>query len=138
MSDPNPGQTPYDGSMDLSRLPHPVYPGHALVLALYAIRAFPSARFALATCKDHHFSELVGSILVPGAGDGAYAADHLLRKIRETPAKLEEHLEWAREEWVRRVGPGTGNHEKSYEPGVQQAKELEELFRAAVSNWDWT
>lgn len=123
--------------MDLSNLPHPEYPGHALLVALYIMRAYPSAKLALAE-TTHGWPDCVGCIDVPGAGDGAYAGSRLIRKIQKEPAALDAHITWSREEWKGRVGPKTGNHEYSYEPGQLQADSLEELFRAAVAHWDWS
>lgn len=120
----------------MERLPHPVYPGHPLVLALYAMREYPSAREALAP-TEHGWPELVGNSAIPGAGDGAYAAASLLRAIWENRVPIQTAHAVAHGQWTRMVGPGTGNHEKAYEPGVEQAKELRELFEETARNWDW-
>ncbi len=117
-----------------------VYPGHALVVAMYIMRSFKNASSALASIPDLHFPECVGSSEVHGAGDGAYAGAKVIRQLQQDHSKagILQSILWSQEEWCRRVGPKTGNHEDHFEPGKEQAERLENLFRTMVYQWDWT
>lgn len=121
----------------MERLPHPVYPGHPLVLALYAMREYPSARAALAP-TEHGWPALVGNSAIPGAGDGAHAAARLLRQMWENRVPHQTAHQVAHGMWTGMVGPRSGNHEDAYEPGVKQAEELHDLFVETARNWDWS
>ena len=115
----------------------PVYPGHAMVLALQAIGAFNSAQEALAESTPG-CPALVSSSAVEGAGDGAYAASHLIRKIWTGQLDRGAAVRWAHGEWVDRVGPGAGNHEDQFIPGLEQAAQLQQVFLSACLQWDWS
>ena len=41
----------------------------------------------------------------------------------------------AEDMWKRSVGPGTGNHEKSYVPGMNQAKRFQSAFLQKSQEW---
>jgi len=120
----------------MERLPHAVYPGHPLVVALYAMREYPSAREALAR-TEHGWPEMVGNSAIPGAGDGAHAGARLLRGIWENRVPIQTAHQVAHGIWAAMVGPGSGNHEAKYEPGLKQAEELRELFEETAREWDW-
>lgn len=114
---------------------HPVYPGHAAVLALQAMRAFGSAREALAT-TPHGCCALVGSAEVSGAGDSAQAAAKLIRKIWQGELNSITGFTWAQGDWVCRVGPG--NHPEQQGEGLAQATDLRSAFVAACRDWNWS
>lgn len=112
---------------------HAVYPGHALVVAYVIMHVFPDVDSALEDTK-HGWSAAVGNGTVPGAGDGAYAGAAVIEMLRQghTP---EEAAEWAQEEWRRRVGPGSGNHERMFQPGVEQAERFIDKFVSKARTW---
>lgn len=120
-----------------------VYPGHGIVVALFIMRAFPCASAALQK-SEHGWPECVGASDVPGAGDGAYAGADLIRRLQaaiknpDSVDTIDSCIALALSEWRRRVGPGTGNHEDQYTPGVAQAEQLLPLFRQSVDSWDWS
>jgi len=113
---------------------HYVYPGHALVVAYVIMHVFEDAEAALAPSPHGTWCQAVGHHTVPGAGDGAHAGALAIAKLRDGSSPREV-VQWARQEWRRRVGPGTGNHEETYEPGQRQADEFEARFLEKVRVW---
>jgi hypothetical protein len=110
-----------------------VYPGHPLVVAWVIMNVYDTPDEALAMTK-HGWCEAVGSNDIPGAGDGAGNGARVCRKIRDGMSG-EDAADLAEELWTRMVGPGTGNHEKYYEPGREQAAAFRERFVEKAETW---
>jgi len=113
---------------------NPVYPGHAVTVAYFIVHAFDTCHEALGITK-HQYSRAVGSMNVPGAGDGAQAGDSLLRKLAGG-IPFDDAMEWARQEWARRCSQyeGTPNWEKHH-LGQAQADEIEPQLRKLEAWW---
>lgn len=112
---------------------HPVYPGHALAVALCIMHAFETPADALAK-SEHGWPEALSCSDIPGAGDGAYAGVGFIRRLLDGQ-HIDTVVEWSREEWRRRVGPQTSNCVGAFGPGQEQADALEPKVRARAEAW---
>lgn len=110
---------------------HAVYPGHALTLAVHALHHFASLDDALAP-QSTGWPRMVGSVAVPGAGDGAHEAARLLENLRGgiTAADLATDAD---EEWRRRLGGQSPAFADKLLPGLEQAASMRDLFYALAS-----
>lgn len=122
--------------MSVDNLPRPVYPGHGMMVALYAMILYEGAKEALKPTSCNPYS-ILGNSMIPGSGDGAYAGVDVIGKVAKGEMSVIEALEWADENWKHRVGPGSGNQEDRYEDGQKQAQEMREVFLYVASHWDW-
>lgn len=108
-----------------------VYPVHPLVAATYALVAFETFEAALEP-TEHGYSALVASSRVPGSGDAAYAADRVLRRIRDGD-EVDEVLAFADDYWRRATRNGYADRTGD---GLEQAHAMEALFRElAMEAW---
>jgi hypothetical protein len=112
-----------------------VYPGQPLLLALFILKLYPKASDAFQP-TSHGWPHAVGNSSVPGSGDMVHNAVDVLR-FHQTNRNAEQTIAHAHELWKRSVGPGSTNHPSSYEPGLLQAKALEQEFTTLLNNWNW-
>lgn len=121
-----------------------IYPGHPLVVAYCVLKVFPSAKAALApsfdkeTSRPHGWSAMIGCGSIPGSGDAAYNGERVLAAIWTGRMIIEQAIVYADELWRSSVGPGSGNHELSYEPGLAEAQQYKAEFRTLAAAWDWS
>jgi hypothetical protein len=114
-----------------------VYPGHPLVVAIFAMKWFNKCSDALKP-NESGFSSLSAHGGVPGSGCACSNCCCMFRKIQSGELKLEDVPTWADDCWKRFVGPGTGNLESEYQPGLEQAAKCKETFLEAARRWDWS
>jgi len=104
-------------------------------MACYAMMSFNSAEKALES-TDEGWAALVGSADVPGAGDCAYAAADVLRKIAQG-CEVDEAIGWADGWWERCITGQSPSYDDVLQPGLNQAIAMKPKFRELVAAWDW-
>lgn len=110
------------------------YPGHPTAIALVIMEKYASFAEAMHKKEGAQYPNALGDSDIPGAGGNVYSATDLLQVlVKEGP---EAALEWGDQAWLRCTGPGTGNIEKSYEPGQQQVDDIKLRFLEKARQWD--
>jgi hypothetical protein len=110
-----------------------VYPGHALVIAICIMEKYPSLEEALKPCVSKHTGEphgypnALGDQDIPGAGSCVYLALDVLKM-----EDIEKAIEFANTLWKGECSDG---YKDRYNTGVEQAKELEPVFRELRTRW---
>lgn len=123
-----------------------VYPTQEIVSAAHILLEYDSPEEANLDAltfdgESHGFRSAEGNSNIPGAGGQATKAVEALLRFRDH-GSIDQVIEDLHASWKRTVGPGTGNHENAYEPGMEKAKLLEPAFRKALAAWfnlsDWS
>ena len=111
-----------------------VYPGHPNAIALIIMEKYPSYEAALDKPEDKQSAAALRDGDIPGAGGNVYSALDVLEKlVKDGP---EAAFEAGNKMWARMVGPGSGNHEKSFEEGQKQVDAIARRFLDKASSWD--
>lgn len=105
----------------------PVYPGHPVALACYALIE-PGAVDTVLTRAGPGGGAALVIKTVAGAHDALQATGALLGRIQrgESP---EAALKWADEWWARCIRQHHPAFDRRLEPGIEQARSMEPLFR---------
>ncbi len=109
------------------------YPGHALVIACCIMDKYPSLAEARKPCinkktgEKHGFPEALGDNDIPGAGGCVYCALDVL-EIED----IDKAIERANYYWQGECGEAYASR---YDDGMNEAKELEPLFREMRAKW---
>jgi hypothetical protein len=108
----------------------PVYPGHPIALACYALIAAPTIAEALVPAGPTAVT-LVSAKTVMGAQDAIQAAASMLGRLQrgESP---DAAVKWSNEWWARCIRQHKPAFDKRLEPGLEQARQMEPLFRELV------
>lgn len=108
----------------------PLYPGHGVPLAILAMTIFADAKEALARTK-YGCPALHEHPLIPGSGDGVYAASTIIRKLSQGQSP-QECVSWANREWTHRCGLDPRPQDQSVQ---DQADRLTPLFLEKARTW---
>jgi hypothetical protein len=109
----------------------PVYPGHPVSLACYAL---VSARVIadVLVPGGPGGSSVVTSKAVTGAQDALQATGAMLARLQRGES-LDAAVKWSNEWWGRCIRSHRPAFDKRLEPGLEQAARMEPLFRELVS-----
>ncbi|HEU4649650.1 MAG TPA: hypothetical protein VFS33_11360 [Gemmatimonadales bacterium] len=109
----------------------PVYPGHPVALACYALVGVPTLDAALVPTGPNSVT-LVSAKTVVGAVDALQATATMLGKLQRGET-VEGALKWANDWWARCIRSHQPAFDKRLVPGQEQAKRMEELFAELVT-----
>jgi hypothetical protein len=105
----------------------PVYPGHPVTLACYALISAPTIAEALVPAGPTAVT-LVSAKSVMGAQDAIQAAAAMLGRLQRGES-IDAALKWSNEWWARCIRQHKPAFDKRLEPGLEQAQRMEPLFR---------
>jgi hypothetical protein len=109
----------------------PVYPGHPVALACYALVGVPTLDAALVPTGPNSVT-LVSAKTVVGAADALEATASMLGKLQRGET-VEAALKWANDWWARCIRSHQPAFDKRLAPGQEQAKRMEGLFAELVA-----
>jgi hypothetical protein len=109
----------------------PVYPGHPIALACYAL--VPARTIAeVLVPGGPGGSSVVSPKAVTGAQDALQATGAMLARLQRGES-LDAAVKWANEWWGRCIRSHRPAFDKRLEPGLEQAARMEPLFRELVA-----
>jgi len=108
----------------------PVYPGHPVTLACYALIAAPTIAEALVPAGPTAVT-LVSAKTVTGAQDAMHSTASMLGRLQRGES-IDTALKWSNEWWARCIRQHKPAFDKRLEPGLEQAQRMEPLFRELV------
>lgn len=109
----------------------PVYPGHPVALACYALINAATIADALVPSGPNSVT-LASAKTVTGAHDAIQATAAMLGRLHRGEA-LEAAVKWAGDWWARSIRAHKPAFDKRLEPGLEQAQRMEPLFRELVT-----
>jgi hypothetical protein len=109
----------------------PVYPGHPVALACYALVSARTIADVLVPGGPGG-SNVVSSKAVTGAHDALQATGAMLGRLQRGES-LDAAVKWSNEWWSRCIRSHRPAFDKRLEPGLEQASRMEPLFRELVS-----
>lgn len=109
----------------------PVYPGHPVALACYALVGVPTLDAALVPTGPNSVT-LISAKTVVGAADALQATASMLGKLQRGET-VEAALKWANDWWARCIRSHQPAFDKRLTPGQEQAKRMEALFAELVT-----
>jgi hypothetical protein len=109
----------------------PVYPGHPISLACYALVSARTIADVLVPGGPGG-SSVVSSKAVTGAQDALQATGAMLARLQRGES-LDAAVKWSNEWWGRCIRSHRPAFDKRLEPGLEQSARMEPLFRALVA-----
>jgi hypothetical protein len=110
----------------------PVYPGHPVALACYALIGVPTIDAALTPASPSAMT-LVTAKAVVGAHDALQAAAAMLGRLHRGEP-VDAALKWANDWWARCIRTHQPAFDRRLEPGLEQAARMEPLFRDLIAS----
>jgi hypothetical protein len=108
----------------------PVYPGHPIALACYTLIAAPTIAEALVPAGPTTVT-LASAKTVTGAQDAIHSTAAMLGRLQRGES-IDAAIKWSNEWWARCIRQHKPAFDKRLEPGLQQAQQMEPLFRELV------
>jgi hypothetical protein len=108
----------------------PVYPGHPVALACYALISAPTIAEALVPAGPTAVT-LVSAKTVMAAQDAIQSTAAMLGRLQRGES-IDAALKWSNEWWARCIRQHKPAFDKRLEPGLEQAQQMEPLFRELV------
>lgn len=105
----------------------PVYPGHPVALACYALIDAGTVEAVLAKTGPAG-AALVSAKTVAGGQDALQATGAMLGRIQRGEG-TDQALSWADEWWAKCIRQHRPAFDRRLEPGLEQARRMEPLFR---------
>ncbi len=109
----------------------PVYPGHPVALACYALIEVPTLDAALIPAGPNAMT-LVSAKAVVGAQDALQATATMLGRLQRGET-VEAALKWANDWWARCIRSHQPAFDQRLEPGQEQAQRMEGLFQELIA-----
>jgi hypothetical protein len=108
----------------------PVYPGHPIALACYALITGPTIADALVPSGPTGHT-LATAKTVAASAESVQATASMLGRLQRGES-LDAAVKWANDQWARAIRGHKPAFDARLEPGNEQARRMEPLFRELV------
>jgi hypothetical protein len=109
----------------------PVYPGHPIALACYALIGGPTIADALVPSGPTGHT-LATAKTVAASAESVQATASMLGRLQRGES-LDTAVKWSNDQWARAIRGHKPAFDARLEPGIEQAQRMEPLFRELVT-----